>query len=91
MNLRCFTAAQSAIGFLIPALIDDRNTLIAGHARIEAAEICGLKTVPCVRASHLSEAQKRAFAIVDNRLSQGRRLGFSGVGEGIRFFAHTKV
>jgi 16S rRNA G966 N2-methylase RsmD len=50
--------------------------LIAGHARIEAAEICGLKTVPCVRASHLSEAQKRAFSIVDNRLAQDAAWDF---------------
>jgi hypothetical protein len=62
--------AIDEFGFLIPVLIDERNTIIAGHARIEAAEQCGLTAVPCVRTSHLTEAQKRAFAIVDNRLAQ---------------------
>src|SRR6516225_2764268 len=57
-------------GFLIPILIDEQNKLLAGHAGIEAAEVCGLTTIPCVRTSHLSEAQKRAFTIVDNRLAQ---------------------
>jgi len=68
--------AIGEFGFLIPAVLDDQNTLIAGHARIKAAEICGLTTVPCVRASHLSEAQKRAFAIVDNRLAQDATWDF---------------
>jgi DNA modification methylase len=61
--------AIDEFGFLIPVVIDDRDTLIAGHARVEAAGMCGLKTVPCVRTSHLSDAQGRAFAIFDNRLA----------------------
>jgi hypothetical protein len=68
--------AVDEFGFLIPVLIDDRDTLIAGHARIEAAEMCGLTTVPCVRTSHLSDAQKRAFAIFDNRLAQDSAWNF---------------
>jgi DNA modification methylase len=57
-------------GFLVPVLIDERNMTIAGHARIEAARKCGLTAVPCVRANHLSEIQKRAFTIFDNRLAE---------------------
>jgi len=63
-------------GFLIPVLVDAENKLIAGHARVEAAEVCGLSAIPCVRTSHLSEAQKRAFAIVDNRLAEDSTWNF---------------
>jgi DNA modification methylase len=57
-------------GFLIPVLIDAENKLIAGHARVEAAQALGQSEVPCVRATHLSETEKRAFTIVDNRLAE---------------------
>jgi ParB-like chromosome segregation protein Spo0J len=63
-------------GFLIPVLVDAENKLIAGHARVEAAEVCSLSAIPCVRTSHLSEAQKRAFAIVDNRLAKDSTWNF---------------
>jgi ParB-like chromosome segregation protein Spo0J len=43
--------------------------VIAGHGRIAAARSIGLKTVPCIELSHLSEAQKRAYLIVDNKLA----------------------
>jgi DNA modification methylase len=77
--------AIDEFGFLIPALIDERNILIAGHARIEAAEMCGLQTVPCLRTTHLSEAQKRAFAIVDNRLAQDAAWDFQVLAQELEF------
>lgn len=57
-------------GFLVPILIDDSNTLLAGHARLLAAQKLHMKTVPCIRVSHLSEAEKKAFIIADNRLAE---------------------
>jgi hypothetical protein len=61
--------AINQFGFLIPVLIDDQNTVLAGHARIEAAKQLRLLSVPCIRANHLSEVQKRTFIILDNRLA----------------------
>jgi DNA modification methylase len=63
-------------GFLIPVLIDDRNMIVAGHARIEAAKQCGLTAVPCIRVNHLNEAQKRTFVIFDNRLAEDSTWDF---------------
>lgn len=60
----------SEFGFLVPILIDDTNTILAGHARLLAAQKLHLKTVPCIRVSHLSEKQKKAFIIADNRLAE---------------------
>ena len=78
-------------GFLIPALIDERSATIAGHARIEAAEKCGLTTVPCVRANHLSEAQKRAFTIADNRLAEDARWDFQLVARELEFLQNEGI
>ncbi|GHV50370.1 methyltransferase [Synergistales bacterium] len=57
-------------GLVIPILIDDRNVILAGHGVTEAALRIGLDAVPCVRASHLSEAQRRAFVLAANRLAE---------------------
>jgi hypothetical protein len=54
-------------GFNNPVLIDDHNQIIAGHGRVEAASLNGMDAVPTVRLSHLSEADKRAYIIADNK------------------------
>jgi hypothetical protein len=58
-------------GFTAPVLIDAEQTLIAGHGRVAAAIHAGLEAVPCIRVTHLSEAQVRAYVIADNRLAEG--------------------
>ena len=57
-------------GFNNPVLIDDEDQILAGHGRLEAAKHLNLKTVPCVRLSHLTEADKKAYVIADNRLAE---------------------
>lgn len=59
-----------AFGFVIPILIDAASRIICGEARVAAARQLGLRTVPCIRVTHLSSAQVRAFRIADNRLAQ---------------------
>jgi len=56
-------------GFTNPVLLDGENGVIAGHGRLTAARLLGLKTVPCIELGHLSEAQKRAYIIADNKLT----------------------
>ena len=56
-------------GFLNPILIDKDNCIIAGHGRVMAAQKLGLKEVPVLQIGHLSETQKRAYIIADNRLA----------------------
>jgi DNA modification methylase len=63
-------ASIQNFGFLVPILADEENTLIAGHGRLSAAEQIGITDVPVVRINHLSEAQKRAYALADNRLAE---------------------
>ena len=62
-------ASIKEFGFLNPVITDGENGIIAGHGRILAAQKLGLETVPTIEASHLSEAQRRAYVIADNRLA----------------------
>jgi DNA modification methylase len=56
-------------GFTNPVLIDRESMILAGHGRVEAAKVLGLSTVPALRVEHMSEAQKRAYVIADNKLA----------------------
>ena len=57
-------------GWTNPILVDDRNVIVAGHGRLEAAKLLDLTEVPVVRLSHLSPEEVRAYAIADNRLAE---------------------
>ena len=56
-------------GFLNPIIVDGDNGIIAGHGRVMAAKKLGIYELPCVDASHLTEAQKKAYVIADNKLA----------------------
>ena len=62
-------ASIKEFGFTNPILLDGTNGIIAGHGRLAAARLLELKTVPCIELGHLSEAQKRAYIIADNKLA----------------------
>jgi DNA modification methylase len=57
-------------GFCNAVLIDDKGQIIAGHGRVAAAKLLGMREVPTVRLSHLSDADKRAYILADNRLAE---------------------
>jgi DNA modification methylase len=77
-NARQHTAKQISklarsihkFGFISPAVIDEDWTLLCGHARVEAASRLGMREIPVVRTCHLSESDKRAFILADNRLAE---------------------
>ena len=56
-------------GFVNPVIIDKEYNVLAGHGRIEAAKEEGIAEVPCVYADHLTEAQKKAYILADNRMA----------------------
>src|SRR5271169_4483264 len=56
-------------GFTNPVLIGDDNQIIAGHGRVEAAKLLGMQSVPTLRLSHLGTAQRKAYALADNKLA----------------------
>ena len=69
-QLTKLAASIAQFGFVVPVLIDGQNGLIAGHGRLQAATNLSLQVIPCIRIEHLSEAQKRAFILADNRLTE---------------------
>lgn len=56
-------------GFVAPVVIDENNVILVGHGRTEAAKRLGIKEVPFRRVTHLSDDQKRAYILADNKLS----------------------
>ena len=77
-NARTHSEAQVALiagsireyGFTNPVLVDGENGIIAGHGRVLAARKLGLTRVPVIELAHLTEAQKRAYILADNRLAE---------------------
>jgi DNA modification methylase len=68
-QIKQIAASIRKFGFLNPLIVDDGNTILAGHGRLEAARLEGLATVPIVRSGQLSEAQKRAYLLADNKIA----------------------
>ena len=62
-------ASIKEFGFTNPILIDGDGGIIAGHGRVMAAKSMKLDSVPCIRLDHLTEAQKKAYVIADNKLA----------------------
>ena len=62
-------ASIKEFGFLNPVIVDGDSGIIAGHGRVLAAQKLGLDEVPTIEASHLTDAQRRAYVIADNRLA----------------------
>lgn len=56
-------------GFNNPILIDKDNGVIAGHGRLAAARKLNLESVPCVRLEHLTDAQRKAYILADNKIA----------------------
>lgn len=57
-------------GFINPVLLDENLEIIAGHGRVAAAQEAGMTEVPAIILSHLTDAQKRAYRIADNKLTE---------------------
>jgi DNA modification methylase len=69
-QIRQIAKSVERFGFNNPVLIDDQGQIIAGHGRVAAAKQLGISVVPTVRLSHLSETEKRAYILADNRLAE---------------------
>lgn len=69
-QIRKIAESIARFGLVNPLLVDAGNMVIAGHGRLAAARLLGLTQVPTLRIDHLSEADKRAYVIADNRLAE---------------------
>ena len=66
-------ASINEFGFTNPVLLDGANGIIAGHGRVMAANVLGLDTVPTIELQHLTDEQKAAYVIADNKLAQNAK------------------
>ena len=69
-QIRQIAKSIERFGFCNPVLIDDEKQIVAGHGRVEAAKLLDMTAVPTVRLSHLSETDKRAYILADNKLAE---------------------
>ena len=68
-QIRQIAASIRQFGFTNPVLIDEAGTILAGHGRVAAAILLGMGKVPCLRIDHMSEDEKRAYVLADNKLA----------------------
>jgi DNA modification methylase len=68
-QIRQIANSIERFGFTNPVLISDAGEIVAGHGRVEAAKLLGMRTVPTLALSHLSEAERRAYVLADNKLA----------------------
>lgn len=96
-NARVHSSAQVAkiarliesVGFTVPLIVDESMTVLAGHGRLTAAKKLGLKTLPCVVLSGLSEAQRRAYALADNNVALDATWDEGALGQELRALIGT--
>jgi len=82
---RALVAAIRKSKYLSPIVTDENGFVWAGHNRLNSALELGLKLVPVIRLTHLSEADKRAFALADNRIQETASWDMDLVQEEIQF------
>lgn len=68
-QVKQIAASIERFGFTKPVLIADDGEIIAGHGRVEAAKLLSWKVVPTIALSHLSEIERRAYVLADNKLA----------------------
>jgi DNA modification methylase len=68
-QVKQIAASIERFGFTNPVLVSDDGEIIAGHGRVEAAKLLGLRKVPTLALSHLNDAERRAYVLADNKLA----------------------
>jgi ParB-like chromosome segregation protein Spo0J len=69
-QIKQIASSIKSFGFTNPILIDGDDVIIAGHGRLEALKLLGHRLAPVIRLENLSESQKRAYVLADNKLTE---------------------
>lgn len=69
-HIEAIAGSIKEFGFTNPVLIGEDNSIIAGHGRVLAAQVLKMAKVPCIRLGYLTDNQRRAYIIADNRLAE---------------------
>jgi DNA modification methylase len=90
-QVRQIARSIEAFGFNVPVLVDANSQVMAGHGRLRACEILGISQVPVIRLEHLSEHQRRAFLIADNRLTENAEWDDRLLGEQLKILSEVEL
>ena len=90
-QVRQIAQSIQSFGFNVPLLIDDQQKVIAGHGRLMAARKMGWDTVPTIKLSHLTESQRMAFLIADNRLTENSTWDERMLGEQLKVLSELEL
>jgi DNA modification methylase len=90
-QVRQIAQSIESFGFNVPLLIDDQQKVIAGHGRLLAACKMGWDKVPAIKLSHLTESQRMAFLIADNRLTENSSWDERMLGEQLKILSELKL
>jgi DNA modification methylase len=90
-QVRQIAQSIEAFGFNVPVLVDANSQVLAGHGRVRACELLRIAQVPVIRLEHLSEQQRRAFLIADNRLSENSEWDSRLLGEQLKILSEAEL
>src|SRR3984885_10529936 len=90
-QVRQIAQSIESFGFNVPLLIDEEQKVIAGHGRLLAARKMGWDTVPAIKLSHLTEPQRTAFLIADNRLTENSSWDERMLGEQFKILSELEL
>src|SRR6202044_2637007 len=90
-QVRQIAQSIQSFGFNVPLLIDEQQKVIAGHGRLMAARKMGWDTVPTIRLSHLTQSQRMAFLIADNRLTENSTWDERMLGEQLKVLSELEL
>ena len=84
-------ASIEKFGFNAPILLDGNNEIIAGHGRYEAANLLNMPEVPTIDLTHLSDDEKRAYIIADNKIALNSEWDVQMLGEELDYLMSTDI
>jgi DNA modification methylase len=90
-QLRQIAASIRAFGFNVPVLIDGQSQIVAGHGRVQACKELGIRVVPTISLSHLTELQAKAFLLADNKLTENASWDARLLGEQLKELATVNL
>lgn len=89
-QVRQIAASIETFGFTNPILTDENGLILAGHGRVQAAKQLGLRVVPCVFLGGLTEVEKRAYILADNKLAENAIWDYDLLADELEFLVeHT--
>jgi DNA modification methylase len=90
-QLRQIARSIESLGMNVPILIDSKMQVVAGHGRLAACKLLDIRKVPTISLHHLTDAQRRAFMIADNRLTENSTWDPTLLGEQLKFLAESDI